>query len=393
MTDRSASAASNEYIPGTDSEMLFALNNSEAWPPLGSKQNLKRRIQISPSQTSSAKLLKLPDNQRSDMSVRPKSPRQSAYSAQSLTGYTNPQYKFSGNQSAKTNQIQTTINPANSTILLVEPIEDHRKPIVFFSNEIKLARSLEPSEFGKAGIVTVRKNLSRLILIIEVEGTSDRVIAGLLDVKDIGDWKVQCRLPQTHQSTLGVIGPIGTETTEEDIKTEIMLKNPHLKITSVKRLLKGRGQAKTTSLCIQVTFQGTILPDHVLLGYQRYAVSLYIGNSWQCYNCNGYGHNAKDCRYKSRCVLCSENHTIKECPKRNTNATAKCSNCHGDHTASYGGCPYMKKAKKVERVRAEQRLPYRDAVKVVIDKSRQRTDRPTQLLVAQAEHAQQVNLG
>ena len=45
-------------------------------------------------------------------------------------------------------------------------------------------------------------------------------------------------------------------------------------------------------------------------------------------------------------------------------ANIKCINCKGDHTANYGGCPFFKDAKQVEKIRVINKVSYRDAVKL-----------------------------
>ena len=36
----------------------------------------------------------------------------------------------------------------------------------------------------------------------------------------------------------------------------------------------------------------------------------------QCFNCQSLGHSAKNCRSKPKCVICSESHSHKGCPKK-----------------------------------------------------------------------------
>ena len=36
----------------------------------------------------------------------------------------------------------------------------------------------------------------------------------------------------------------------------------------------------------------------------------------QCYNCQCFGHSAKTCRSKQKCLICRGNHSHKGCPSR-----------------------------------------------------------------------------
>ena len=62
----------------------------------------------------------------------------------------------------------------------------------------------------------------------------------------------------------------------------------------------------------------------------------------QCFNCQNFGHTAKNCRSKIRCLIYGEGHSHKGCPNREAKKP-KCANCKGPHVASYKGCPEYKK--------------------------------------------------
>ena len=62
----------------------------------------------------------------------------------------------------------------------------------------------------------------------------------------------------------------------------------------------------------------------------------------QCFNCQSFGHSAKNCRSKPKCVICGESHSHNGCPKKEAKQP-KCANCSRPHVASYKGCPEYKK--------------------------------------------------
>ena len=61
----------------------------------------------------------------------------------------------------------------------------------------------------------------------------------------------------------------------------------------------------------------------------------------QCYNCQCFGHSAKTCRSKQKCLICGENHSHKRCPSRESRKPT-CANCNGPTVASYKRCPEYK---------------------------------------------------
>ena len=62
----------------------------------------------------------------------------------------------------------------------------------------------------------------------------------------------------------------------------------------------------------------------------------------RCYNCQCFGHSAKSCRSKQKCLICGGNHSHKGCPGRESRKPT-CANCNGSHVASYKGCSEYKK--------------------------------------------------
>ena len=165
--------------------------------------------------------------------------------------------------------------------------------------EIQLARNLEQSDFGKAGIVSVSKNYNKKLLILKVKESTNTTLSKLVNVSQIGGRPVTCRLPQTQQMIHGL------ETADDEI--ELYFKDRYSNVNGAKRLIKGY-KIKSRTLCIQIAFTGTELLEYVCIGCQRYRVRLFVDKSWQCYNCQGFGHNASDCRYKTKCVICSGPH-------------------------------------------------------------------------------------
>jgi len=82
---------------------------------------------------------------------------------------------------------------------------------------------------------------------------------------------------------------------------------------------------------------------------------------YQCYRCQKFDHHVNNCIHDGFiCFKCAGPHSHKECTKPST-VPGKCSNCNGDHIASYHLCPaYIQAANKQARssptIRAEHAL-------------------------------------
>lgn len=259
-------------------------------------------------------------------------------------------------------------------IILIEPIPDHREAKAFFANDIKMARLFHASDFCQSGIIDISKNLRKNLVILKLRPTNQVKLNELLKISSIGDWKVKCKTPNSQQVSYGVIGPIGADTPENEITEELKVNGYNVKET--KRLTKGK--EKTPTLSVRITFNDPELPETVFCSYQRFKVRVFVDRPWQCFKCQGFGHNAVDCRGKSRCAACAGSHETRDCPNRGSNQQqVRCANCKGNHTASYGGCEFIKRAKEIEKIRAETRMSYRDAVTSVKNNVNQKFHNPT----------------
>ncbi|KAF2349184.1 Reverse transcriptase domain [Trinorchestia longiramus] len=184
-------------------------------------------------------------------------------------------------------------------------------------------------------------------------------VSRFLSVLEIGAWKVKCCLPANQITSVGAIGPFGMDTSSEEL-TEALIDAGFGGVT-VERIYKGK--EKIVTAFFKVVFNTTTLPQFVRSGYQEYRVSTYIGKPWQYFCCQRFGHNAVNCRAAPRCVVCSGAHNSRKCPSPSTRS---CCNCSGNHTANHGGCPKIRQARKVEKIRQIQKLSYRDAARQVL---------------------------
>ena len=206
------------------------------------------------------------------------------------------------------------------------------------------------SDIGKANIQNININYNRKLVIVKFKTCESNEIFLLefIKISVIINWKVNCRLPRSQAITYGVIGPFGNEVTDAELTLELTETGYEDAVAS--RIIKPKGKIKTSMF--KVALVTSQLPEFIYLPFRRFKVSLYIDRPWQYYRCQQFGHNAKDCHAKIKCVVYSGNHFVKDCQSH----SPKCSNCGNGHTANYGGCSYMKKAKLVEKVRATEEL-------------------------------------
>ncbi|XP_013181502.1 PREDICTED: nucleic-acid-binding protein from mobile element jockey-like [Papilio xuthus] len=83
----------------------------------------------------------------------------------------------------------------------------------------------------------------------------------------------------------------------------------------------------------------------------------------QCHKCQLYGHSARNCFARPRCVKCLGDHGTSECSRPKDKSLLEafgkpaCVLCRGDHTANYHGCPKAPKRSPKLPQRSVRRPP------------------------------------
>lgn len=130
------------------------------------------------------------------------------------------------------------------------------------------------------------------------------------------------------------------------------LTDQNLNVESVRQMSKKEGDKKIPFPIYVVTFKaGTVLQEvlgtrkvcEYLAKWEKYKNSEGVT---QCYKCQSFGHTAPNCNKLPKCVRCTEQHNVKECPlSKEQEELHRCANCNGNHRASNRQCPiYVRQA-------------------------------------------------
>ena len=183
----------------------------------------------------------------------------------------------------------------------------------------------------------------------------------LCKVTKIGEFAVKCFQPVSHTKNQRAIYQIRIETTEEEIMECLQLKDDQKEIIA-ERMFNTVGGVKKPTTAIKLTFNNrSNKVKEIFLGRLRYKMHPYIERPIQCYKCQGVFHMTDNCFAKTKCVVCSGPHSVKECNKTHL----CCSNCRGNHTASYAGYPRMKQAAEVQEIKAKNDITQKEAINVL----------------------------
>lgn len=107
-----------------------------------------------------------------------------------------------------------------------------------------------------------------------------------------------------------------------------------------------------------LTFNCTVLPRKVDIGYFTERVELYIPKPTRCMNCMRIGHTKKVCYKEKKCAKCSEE--FHEVCKN----SAKCAECGGAHGTLDKECPVYKDECEIKKIQTENRVTMREARRI-----------------------------
>ena len=126
-------------------------------------------------------------------------------------------------------------------------------------------------------------------------------------VNKLGKYKIHCSQPVSHVEVKGMIGTIEIFNTEEEIKDLINEQNG-VKVEKVIRINRGREKTPTTT--IKLVYHTDSLPEIVKINWENFKIRPFVETPLQCFRCQFYGHSAKTCCGREKCVMCAVNHRL-----------------------------------------------------------------------------------
>lgn len=167
--------------------------------------------------------------------------------------------------------------------------------------------------------------------------------------------------------------------------TEILegLADQHVKDVYRISITKDGNKIPTGTLIL--TFDLSILPKEIKVGYLSVRVEAYIPNPVRCFKCQRYGHNKNYCKHGATCPKCGkEDHEEEACREE-----PHCINCDGDHPAFSKSCPKWVQEKEIQKLKHTLNLSYKDARQIV----EKRTPVPGISYAAMAKRVEKISIG
>jgi hypothetical protein len=132
------------------------------------------------------------------------------------------------------------------------------------------------------------------------------------------------------------------------------------KVCNVHRLPQRAGSGQLVIL----TFNTTVLPRSVPVGFEWCRVRTYIPNPRRCFKCQRYGHFSSVCTRAEACANCSSlEHTHSRdnpCQQK-----ASCTNCGQEHPAYDKKCPRWRQEKEIITLKTTKDISFPQARRLV----------------------------
>jgi len=251
-------------------------------------------------------------------------------------------------------QLSSNINPFSDCIVFIKGVNNNIGRFAF-QNPINFKRAIITA-IGEVRSIKVKDDH----IILTCQNPTQKTSA--LQLADINGQPVKVSPPSSNtrktqytpgeKQSKGIIFGVSRSLTDDEISGETTS-------TSVRRLTKLiNGQRENTETVV-LTFSNSQLPEYVNIGFLKYRVKPYIPLPFRCTNCQKFGHSHNACSKGVVCPRCSGSHSFAECTKKDQ---PKCSNCHGDHSAAWSGCPKYVQIQNSLKVSVTEKISFRDAL-------------------------------
>ena len=205
------------------------------------------------------------------------------------------------------------------------------------------------------------KKLNSGSLLVEVEKAKHA--QNLLKLTRFFEIPSKCYPHTSLNTSKGIIRcPDLAGVTEEEIVANLASQN----VTAARRITVFRDNVKWSTNTIVLTFNTSILPKWLKVGYLKVLVDMYIPNPLQCYACFKYRHHERSCKLYGgdelcrRCGITGVTHDESRCTNE-----IKCVNCGEAHPSTSRSCKIWKKEKEVVTIKYKEGLSFPEARKIV----------------------------
>ncbi|XP_077498206.1 uncharacterized protein LOC144108858 [Amblyomma americanum] len=173
---------------------------------------------------------------------------------------------------------------------------------------------------------------------LQVFVKSPRAASNLLQMEDVAGVAVQCSIAPGYTDTIGYIRGVPRSYSETAL-FELLQDEGIIcakRQVGYLRYYNGAVGSMITRTVVLVFLPDRRLPQSVTIGHVSYEVIRRLKLPTQCFNCQRFGHYARDCVDPVSCRLCAGSHAYEDCFQKNK---PRCTNCRGNHASTFWRCP------------------------------------------------------
>lgn len=167
-------------------------------------------------------------------------------------------------------------------------------------------------------------------------------------------------IPAYFTQKKGIIKLVDTMFDEKFLKENIQSGKQVLEVKRLFRKIKKEdGTVEYVKRqMILVTFLGSSIPNEIRINCCNFPVEPYIHPVITCFSCLRFGHISSQCKGKSRCSRCGENHNASECDAD----TLYCVHCgSNEHGSTNRKCPAFLKQYTIKKIMAAENITFKEA--------------------------------
>lgn len=170
-------------------------------------------------------------------------------------------------------------------------------------------------------------------------------------------------IPSYQVTRIGIIRDVPVEWSMTELVEYIQVPVGYGHILKARRIRKRKvvdGSVTHINIpCVVLTFSGQVLPPRVFCFNNSLPVDTYNLPTIQCNNCCRFGHVQSQCRSKSRCFRCGEDHAGSSCQV--SEALSVCLLCSGNHYANSKDCPELGRQKAIKIMMSQESISFSEA--------------------------------
>lgn len=228
---------------------------------------------------------------------------------------------------------------------------------------IKIGHYLQEVEVFRSDIIDIKAlGIKKVKVIFKTSNVANMLIQHPIIKKN----ELVAYIPYYYTKKKGIIRMVDTFFSEDCLKKSIISEKTVLEVKRMKRKVFNSEKKEYEYVdrqMIIVTFLGNQIPKDVVINLVRFEVEPYIHPVVQCFNCLRYGHTASQCKGKSRCKKCTEEHNEENSCVA---SSPYCAYCKCDsHSSISKDCPMYKRQYNIKKVMAFQNASFKEAETII----------------------------